>query len=187
DVGWQIEPKFDASTKMVEWAILADTGSAKAVNHAVRLLGREGVLDGIAVQGGQSAGNVPLKQLMSGVRFKPGYTYADYQEGDQVSIYGLSDLVASGTPVKAAENFPYEWAFMGGGLFIALSTGIVILKRRSHRVQKPIHSKAANGSIAKSFKSPNNGVNGNGNGHHSTQHSPEARVRRKRVFDYQRY
>ena len=92
-VDWALAPAFDAKTHAVEWAVRAKTQSAEVVNHTMRLLGRQGMLDATAVapyQAQAAADLVPLKDLVKNISFKQGQRYADYQAGDKVSDIGLA-------------------------------------------------------------------------------------------------
>lgn len=192
-IAWEIEPKYDRQQNLLEWAILAATDSSKTVNHVVRLLGREGVLDAIAVQSADATEEVPLKQLMAGISFKPGYTYADYQEGDKLSEKNLAELIAgeSSPELKTAssENLAYA---IGGGVMVLLGAGILVVRRkksipahtRSRAVASiPVAHANGNGSSHRPMPVPeasrgDNHVNGT-NGH--------AKLQRRKMFDYQRY
>ena len=56
----------------MEWAVQAKTQSSEVVNHTVRLLGRQGILDATAVapyQAQAAANLVPLKDLVKNISF----------------------------------------------------------------------------------------------------------------------
>ncbi len=193
-VDWQIEPKYDRQQNLLEWAILAQTASTKTVNHVVRLLGREGMLDAIAVQSASSSEEVPLKQLVSGIAFKPGYSYVDYQEGDKLSERNLAELIAgeSSPELRTASSNNLAYA-IAGGVLVLLGAGILVVRRK-----KSIHATGAvksivpgtasyaytngngNYKLAQGLKfSSSNRASGKTNGHH--------KLHRRRMFDYQRY
>ena len=91
---WELEPVFDPQEHMLEWAFRAKTQLEGVVNHTVRLLGRHGVLDAIAVQPYRSASDlIPLKELMKNVSFQQGERYADYQNGDKICSIDLASLI----------------------------------------------------------------------------------------------
>jgi uncharacterized membrane-anchored protein len=198
-VKWQLEPKFDSLKNSLEWAIIAETGSRKTVNHVVRLLGREGVLDGIAVQPSQSTTVIPLKQLMAGVSFKPGYAYADFRKGDRVAKHSLADLISTENPSVTEENSPYRWAFIGGGAVFLLAGGGFFIRRRKARraLMRELRLGSARATthgdgfltalINKTASSPASALNGNGHAHGNGKVNGHGKVQRKRMFDYQRY
>jgi uncharacterized membrane-anchored protein len=190
-IAWHIEPKFDRDQSLLEWAILARTEAHKIVNHVVRQLGREGMLDAVAVQPAGSNESVPLKQIMAGITFKPGYAYADYQEGDRLAERNLAELIAGETSpelkLMASNNTTYA---VGGGAFVLLGAGILMVRRKKSspapkRSTEPLafftnqngNGAAHNGLLTNGANgvSLRNGTNG------------DAKLRRRRVFDYQRY
>ena len=149
-VNWKIQPVFMAKTHTLEWAVVASTGSAEVVNHTMRLLGRQGVLDATVVepyQAGASSDLAPLKELMKNISFKPGQRYVDFQKGDKVSEVGLAGLItgeynspvapktdvatASETGKKAGAWGWYMYALVG-----VLAGGVALLSRRVMRRQR---------------------------------------------------
>jgi uncharacterized membrane-anchored protein len=94
-VEWQLKPDYDRNQHSIEWAIRAQSGPLTIVNHVVRLFGRKAMVDGIAVQPVQLAGDIPLKDLMHGVTFKADQAYADYQKGDKLSALGITELITA--------------------------------------------------------------------------------------------
>ncbi|MBC8096739.1 MAG: DUF2167 domain-containing protein [Akkermansiaceae bacterium] len=196
-VEWQIQPTYQSQQNLLEWAILAKTGSSKTINHVIRLLGREGVLDAIAVQSASATEAVPLKQLVSGMAFKPGYTYADYQEGDKLSERNLAELIAGESApdlqTASSDNLAYAIA---GGVLVLLGAGILVVRRK----------KSSQVPVASQPLKPVSALNGhtNGNGSAPKAHKPvpvataspldriNGKTRsqkpiRRRMFDYQRY
>lgn len=208
---WKMKPKFDRDQNIAEWSILAETDSTRTVNHVVRLLGREGVLDAIAVQSTDSSETIPLKQLVSGISFNPGYTYADYHAGDKVAERNLAELIAgessSELRTTSSNNLAYSLA---GGVLVLLGAGVLVVRRKSRPVRHSAHSAhvahaplpARNGAASTVHlngngsahpalahaKQPEKTVvhNGNGNGNGNGKTS-QPKLRRRRIFDYQRY
>jgi len=93
---WELRPVYDPSEHKLEWAIRIKTGGQAEVviNHAVRLFGRRGVLNVIAVQPYRPDLNLAtLREIAKGLSFKAGEGYRDYQQGDKLARYGLADLV----------------------------------------------------------------------------------------------
>lgn len=125
-VGWADTPKYDAVTHKLYWAKeLAFSGEDDhTLNYAVRVLGRDGVLQLNAVANMKQLPQVrqDMQSVLQNVSFTPGHTYADYQEGrDKLAAYGIAALVAGGAAAKVAK---------GGllvGLLLALKKFWVIL------------------------------------------------------------
>jgi len=200
-VEWAMEPTYDSDKHVMEWAIRATSESAKAVNHVVRLLGREGVLDGIAVQSEQRAMDpMPLKELMAGVTFKPGHTYADFSKGtDKVSGHDLYDTITAELSPTSG-YFTLNKILAASGSAVALTGVIVwtvlrIRRRKSLQAETvPVKQTAplagfptpgyTNGAAKTLLKAAamtvkENHANGKQNGHN--------KIRRRRIFDYQKY
>jgi uncharacterized membrane-anchored protein len=204
-VDWEMEPQHDRAAHVMEWAIRAQTGTDRAINHVVRVFGREGVIDGIAVQSGRSTEVIPLKTLMSGVSFKAGYTYADYREGDKVSNLTLAQLITADDSSEAVPADSHLMAYSIGGATVLILgvAGVVLLKRKPrHQPPPQSHTKPAaaaqsNGSAHAVLKTAissreshvNGHANGNGhlNGHANGKLNGRHKSARKRVFDYQKY
>jgi uncharacterized membrane-anchored protein len=118
--GWAKPPYYDQATNNLTWATIVSTGTeGKSVNHSVRLLGREGVMNADLVSGhAQFAAVLPtFDQMIGGFSFKTGHEYAAWREGDRVAEIGLTALVAGGAGVIAAKT----------GLLAKLWKGIVAL------------------------------------------------------------
>jgi len=167
-VDWALAPAFDANTHILEWAVLAKVQSGQVVNHTMRLLGRQGLLDATVVEPYQAQAAldlVSLKELMKNISFKPGQRYTDYQAGDKISQIGLAGLIEGdedsatdqtddvAPSVKSAGVWGrYVFAGVLAGGSVMLVWGVA---QRRRKVQ-PVLSKSLAG----------NGV-GNGNGHTS--------------------
>ena len=198
-VEWLKEPKYDSSRNILEWALVAEGGSRKTVNHVIRLLGREGVLDGIAVQDSSRAGRVPLQQIMAGVSFKSGYGYADYRKGDRLAAHSLADLITSENPKTQTAAIPYVWVISGAAALLVITTGTFFLVRKPRRVPAPtrriVPAKAevqANTNAVyrplAAVASANGNGNENGNGHgHARVNGERNGKHKRRMFDYQRF
>lgn len=172
-VEWALTPTYDAKSHAVEWAVKAKTSSADVVNHTVRLLGREGVLDATAVapfQSKNTSAMVPLKELMQNITFKQGQRYVDYQKGDKVSNIGLAGIILGDedtataqsdettTPSKSASG--WVWAVLAGvvvGGCLMLFRGVV----HRHHKTRPAASSAL--VVANAIS------NGNGHVHAATE------------------
>ncbi|MEK7707228.1 MAG: DUF2167 domain-containing protein, partial [Verrucomicrobiota bacterium] len=131
---WELRPVYDPSEHKLEWAIRIRTGDQAEVviNHAVRLFGRRGVLNVIAVQPHKSDLNLaPLREIAKGISFKAGECYRDYQQGDKLARSSLADLVInengldSNSESDAAQDESKAWwVRIGWGLLVF--TGLVL-------------------------------------------------------------
>jgi len=166
-VDWALAPVIDAKTHALEWAVRAKTQSAEVINHTVRLLGRQGLLDATAVapyQTQAAANLVPLKELVKNISFKQGQRYTDYQPGDKVSTIGLAGLITGDDDEAVASQqseavapgksagvwgwYVFAGVIAGGGLMLV--RGVVQRHHKARRVP-------ATGSLIAG--------NGMGNGH----------------------
>jgi len=161
-VNWKLPPVFDAKTHTVEWAVQVKTqSSAEAINHTMRLLGRQGVLDATVVEPYQTDTSLaPLKELMKNISFKAGQRYTDYQKGDMVANIGLAGLIAGQDDTQTAQTNAvatatksagvWSWygyvgvgALAGGGALILRG----MLRRRRSKARRPHSaSPASNGN-----------------------------------------
>jgi len=104
-VGWEVPPKYDATTHNLEWAIRATSGDRAILNYNTRLLGRKGVMEVVLIVDPE---NLPetlptFRNLLAGYSFSTGNNYAEYRSGDKVAKYGLAALVVGGAAVGAAK------------------------------------------------------------------------------------
>jgi uncharacterized membrane-anchored protein len=179
-VDWALSPAYDTKTHAVEWAVKAKTQSAEVVNHTVRLLGREGVLDATAVAPYQHSRNpsaaIPLKELMRNISFKQGQRYEDHQESDKVSDIGLAGVITGQDDTEASQNDEvatsgksasgWIWYVLFGvvaGGSVMLFRGVVHRHHKTRRVPSPV-SPVVNSPVVSNAMSNGNAVS-NGNGH----------------------
>lgn len=97
-VGWADPPRYDAATHKMYWAKeIAFAGeSDHTLNYAVRILGRDSVLQLNAVSGMRLLPQVrgDMQAVLKQVSFTPGQRYEDYQPGsDKLAGYGVAALV----------------------------------------------------------------------------------------------
>lgn len=155
-VDWKVPPMFEAKTHTLEWAVLAKTSSAEAINHTMRLLGRQGVLDATVVEPDQAGSDLaPLKDLMKNISFKPGQRYVDFQKGDKVSNVSLAGLITGEDDSPAAQKADVAassetskgagaWGWRMYVLAGALAGGVAllfrgVLRRQRHKARR-VHS-----------------------------------------------
>jgi uncharacterized membrane-anchored protein len=99
-VGWHEPPHYDERTHHLSWAVIGESQSGRNVNRIVKLLGRRGVMTATLVSSPEELPFATLATgaLLSGYRFQPGNTYAEYVPGsDKLAGYGLTALVVGGT------------------------------------------------------------------------------------------
>jgi uncharacterized membrane-anchored protein len=110
-VGWDIPPRYDATTHNLEWAIRGAVEGQPILNYNTRLLGRKGVMEVVlVVDPEQLAETLPrFRELLTGYSFQTGQTYAEYRPGDKIAKYGLGALVVGGAAVGAAKLGAFAW------------------------------------------------------------------------------
>lgn len=138
-LGWAMPPRFNDSTKTLEWAVriqnLDGTGG-ESINYETRLLGRSGSMKVQLVCSPEEF--LPLltefQQIMGGFSYVEGQRYAEFREGDKVAKYGLTALIA-GTGAFAAAKMGL-WgklgvliAKMGKGIVLVIAAALAGLKK----------------------------------------------------------
>lgn len=105
-IGWAQKPSYEKAAHKLYWAKELQFGTDKlhTLNYAIRVLGRDGVLQvnivGTIDQLKDINPQVP--GLLTMVDFSKGQTYSDFNEDtDQLAAYGLAGLIAGGVAVKA--------------------------------------------------------------------------------------
>ncbi|MCA9554126.1 MAG: DUF2167 domain-containing protein [Myxococcales bacterium] len=104
--GWSIEPRYNETTKQLEWANRLRSADGVSVNYNTRVLGRKGVMRVILVTDPEllDATLPKYRELMSGFKYTEGERYAEYRSGDKIAEYGLIALVAGGAGAVAAKT-----------------------------------------------------------------------------------
>lgn len=127
-VGWADTPRYDAVTHKMYWAQeLAfkrpgEPEGEHTLNYAVRMLGRDNVLELNAVAG---MGQLPqvkqgMQSLLQQVSFNPGHRYEDFNAStDKVAQYGIAGLLG----VVAAKKL----GLLAGLLLLLKKGGVVLL------------------------------------------------------------
>lgn len=107
-VGWQMPPRYNPTTKVLEWAtLLKDEGSGVTdVNYNTRVLGRKGTTSVIVVAAPKDfdAALIAFQGRLGGFKYNDGERYADFRPGDHVAEYGLGALIAGGAAAVAAKK-----------------------------------------------------------------------------------
>lgn len=160
-VEWKLPPVFDAKTHTVEWAVQVKIQSTEVINHTMRLLGRQGVLDATVVEPYQAgAGLAPLKELMKNISFKTGQRYTDYQKGDTVASIGLAGLIAgqddsvvapknaAATATKSAGSWGW-YGYVGVGVLAGGGTLLlrVVVRQRRHKTRRTLSTSPVRNGI----------------------------------------
>jgi uncharacterized membrane-anchored protein len=104
-VGWEVPPRYDATTHNLEWAIRATSEGQPILNYNTRLLGRKGVMEVVlVVEPAKLSATLPqFRNLLAGYAFQTGQTYAEFRAGDKIAKYGLGALIVGGAAVGAAK------------------------------------------------------------------------------------
>jgi len=110
-IGWEVPPKYDATTHNLEWAIRGSVDGQPLLNYNTRLLGRKGVMEVVLVtQPDELPKTLPtFRGLLANYSFETGQTYAEYRPGDKIAKYGLGALVLGGAAVGAAKLGAFAW------------------------------------------------------------------------------
>ncbi len=110
-VGWQLKPRYNDKSKLLEWSIKAESEGSEVLNHNTRILGRHGVMEVALVVGPEEIdATLPtFYSLLEGFSYKEGNKYAEYREGDKIAKYGLAALVVGGTAAAAAKLGLFAW------------------------------------------------------------------------------
>jgi uncharacterized membrane-anchored protein len=138
---WTIKPAFDNASKTIEWAVKAKAGEEVVLNHTVRLLGRSGMLDAIAVRPYREGADLTaVKKFMEQVTFKQGQQYADYRPGDKLAGKSMAELIVredeqAETAVVGGSGMKGVWISMAGVLllvcFVAAGATVAVKRIRS--------------------------------------------------------
>ncbi len=126
-LGWAQPPRFNDQTKNLEWALrIGSEGGGESINYSTRLLGRNGVMEVGLVCGPQELQTLlpQYQSIMAAFQYLPGNTYAEYKQGDKLSKYGLTALVAGGAAVAAGKMGLFAKL---GVVFAKLGKGIIVL------------------------------------------------------------
>jgi len=143
---WQLKPAYNAAENKLEWAIKAQAGKEIAVNYSVRMLGRQGVLEMVAVQPNEpNLDLAPLKRLASGITFLKGQRYSDYQRGDKVASTSLAALAANDEISDADSGSARTqaillWGGVGAGVLVLGGLTTLVVKKPWRRKKGMIRS-----------------------------------------------
>lgn len=105
-VGWAAEPAYNESTNNLEWGVILESSDGgRNINFLTKLLGRHGIMHTTLIcdTDALDATLPDYQNLLTGYEYNAGKTYAEFQDGDKVSEYGLKALVAGGAIFAAAK------------------------------------------------------------------------------------
>lgn len=127
-IDWAAPPKYNATTKRLEWASLLESEGARSVNFSTKVLGRRGHTSVVLVVAptGLASAEAALNSVLQGYQFNSGETYAEWRPGDKVAEYGLAALVLGGAAAVATKKG--FWAVLAGFLGAAwkfVAAGVV--------------------------------------------------------------
>jgi len=122
--GWELEPRYNDTTKNLEWAIRGESQGSGFVNHNTRLLGRDGVMRVTLVADPEllPAAMPQFATLIAGFDYTSGHKYAEFKKGDKMAKYGLTALVVGGASAVAVKSGLFKWlwkALVFGGIAVA--------------------------------------------------------------------
>jgi uncharacterized membrane-anchored protein len=167
---WQSKPAYDAQSHSLSWALQVQTGSSKALDERVALLGRHGILQVTAIQPAPFTDAPSMKDLASNFTFKDGERYADYQNGDKVASVSLAALITGDSDADmAAASHGFSGAtaamvYAGLGACILVGGLVLVMQRKKHHR----HHRSSRAPVATAAAPMvSNGSNGNGAFHAS--------------------
>ena len=136
-LGWAETPSYDPLRHSMVWAKDVVFGSAAAssshhtLNYAVRVLGRQDVLELNAVGSSEQLAQIKagMAAVLPAVSFSTGNRYQDFQQGsDKLAAYGLAGLVAGGVVAQKVGLLGVLLLFLKKGWIVVLG-GLALLRR----------------------------------------------------------
>lgn len=124
-IGWADRPSYDAATHKMYWAkeLAFNDSPEHTLNYAVRLLGRDNVLELNAVAGMTQLPQIrqDMAAVLQQVSFNAGYRYEDYDAStDRLATYGIAGLLGV-TAAKKAGLLAMLFLFLKKGWVLALA------------------------------------------------------------------
>jgi uncharacterized membrane-anchored protein len=106
-LGWASSPRYDEITNNLEWGtkIQDDVEKNITVNHSIRLLGRDGVMEVNVLVGPEEYASslAAVKEVLKGYSFKAGHRYQEWRPGERVAAIGLTGLITGGAIAAAGK------------------------------------------------------------------------------------
>ena len=124
---WAIEPRYDRTENLLEWAMVVQSDTGEEINYHTRILGRKGTMRVVLVCSPDvlQSSIAELKKALRAYSFNAGERYADFKDGDKVAQYGLAALITGGAAALATKKG--FWAAIGAFLIAAKKFIFVIL------------------------------------------------------------
>jgi uncharacterized membrane-anchored protein len=140
-VGWAEPPRYDQPSHKLYWAKRIKFGNSPddTLNYAIRVLGRNGVLEVNIIAGVSqlSMVNTKLDGILKAIEFKDGWRYADFDPNiDQKAAYGIGGLIAGAAAAKLGGKglialVAAFWKFIVIGIGAAVAGIASLFRRRS--------------------------------------------------------
>ncbi|WP_221090030.1 DUF2167 domain-containing protein [Deinococcus aquaedulcis] len=138
-VGWADQPRYDAATHKMYWAkelAFSDNPGEHTLNYAVRILGRDNVLELNAVAGMAQLPQIKrdMAAVLNQVSFTPGARYEDFNaDTDQLATYGIAGLLGVAAAKKVGLLGAALLFLKKGWILVAAALGglIRVLGRRA--------------------------------------------------------
>lgn len=151
-VGWAEAPGYNPAQHSMVWAKDVIFGDAAAktshhtLNYAVRVLGRQDVLELNAVGSSEQLAQIKagMQKVLPAVQFTAGNRYQDFKEGtDKLATYGLAGLIAGGVVAQKVGLFGVIllllkkfWIVIVGGLALLRRVTGGISNARANRAER---------------------------------------------------
>ena len=150
-MGWAEAPTYDPAQHSMVWAkdvVFGDPAKAggghHTLNYAVRVLGRQDVLELNAVGSYEQLAQIKagMQQVLPAVQFTAGNRYQDFNEGsDKLAAYGLAGLIAGGVVAQKVGLFGVLLLFLKKG-WILIVGGLALVRRLAGGVANARASRA---------------------------------------------
>ncbi|MCB1050359.1 MAG: DUF2167 domain-containing protein [Acidobacteria bacterium] len=105
-IGWKVKPNYDVATNNLEWCLEFESEGEPVLNHNIKILGREGVMNAVLVCDPEifDSALAETREVLKDFHYVEGKRYADFVKGDKIAEYGLTALVAGGAVAVAAKS-----------------------------------------------------------------------------------
>jgi uncharacterized membrane-anchored protein len=103
--GWSEMPTYKATVHHLVWGLKGHSDDGPVINFFTRILGRNGYMSVNLIDSPDTIekSKQDTANILTAVRFKPGFRYEDHKEGDRDSGLGLGALVLGGGAVAAVK------------------------------------------------------------------------------------
>lgn len=146
-VGWGTAPKYDAKSHSLYWSVEAkveDQGKSRQILfHFGSIFARKGTLYVclISSKGQSSSAQRTLAKFIKQVTFSEGQSYADYVNGDVISMTGVRGLSSKVTGPEGSQTFSETlstngYTRIGSIALVAVASTAVVLLRRQRKISR---------------------------------------------------